>query len=341
MRRILPVLLISMMVLAGCTAANNGTVRRRGAVRPPITDGARKARAQVSEPQKKFFVEIGVAGKRSADGQTYSGDMSGGSVFDDTTLSVLKREVFLKPGKWTGHYNLGLFYMSRGEFEAAEKSLHKAMEHKGSPRMIYNALGTLYESMGNQDKAVDLFKSAQDVKKTPLVMMNFANTYMRMGVMEKAEKYYRKADGSDISSMPVFNYNMALMLYKTGQYGEALEHIDKTVSGGREDYLIRYTRASVLVKLNRYEEAIVIFGQLKAERPGDARLYKNMGVIYELYTGDMARALQNYVGYIGIVGEDNAGDVSLWADVVRARISRQGGSATGQGGSATGQGGSQ
>jgi len=64
----------------------------------------------------------------------------------------------------------------------------------------------------------------------------------------------------------------------------------------------------------------------------DKSLYKNMGVIYELYTGDMARALQNYVGYISIVGERNAGDVSLWADVVRARISRQGGSTAGQGG---------
>jgi len=230
--------------------------------------------------------------------------------------------------------------MSRAEFEQAEKSLHKAMEYKGSSRLLYNALGTLYESMGNQEKAIDFFKSALDVEKSPLAMMNFASTYMRTGQLAKAEKLIRQADLTEISGTPVFNYNMTLILYQTEQYGEALERIERTIKAGREDYLVRYTKASILVKLNRYNEALETFGQLKAERPGDARLYKNMGVIYELYLGDMARALQNYVGYIGIVGEDNAGEVTLWADVVRSRIARLGGSTTGSG-STTGQGGRQ
>jgi tetratricopeptide (TPR) repeat protein len=205
------------------------------------------------------------------------------------------------------------------------------MEFKGTPSLIYNALGTLYESMGNQEKALDFFKSALDVKKTPLAMMNIANTFMRMGALEKAEKYYLMIDETDSSLTPIFNYNIAIFFYKTEKYDEALKRIDRAISGGREDYLVRYTKASILVKLNRFTEALEIFGSLKHERPGDARLYKNMGVIYELYTRDMARALQNYVGYIGIVGQSNAGAVQQWADVVRAIISRQGGSATGGG----------
>ncbi|VAV83619.1 hypothetical protein MNBD_DELTA01-2130 [hydrothermal vent metagenome] len=339
--------LVALASLVGCTAANNGVMQGRGPSSVGDTASARggvplKGRAvsgsrlyspEKAEPARRYFIEIGVAGKDSSADQPHSGDISGGSIFDDTTRSRLKREVYLKPGNWTAHYHLGLFYMSRGEFELAEKSLHKAMEYKGSPLLVYNALGTLYESMGNQEKAVDLFKSALAVKKVSnatlapvasIAIMNAANTYMRIGQLEKAEKYLRKADETELSQSAVFNYNMTLILYRTEQYGEALERIERTISAGREDYLIRYTKASVLVKLNRYNEALEIFGQLKAERPGDARLYKNMGVIYELYTGDMARALQNYVGYIGIVGEDSAGAVTLWADVVRARISRQG-----------------
>jgi len=366
--RRLPALLFVFMVfvglagLLGCTAANSGPLQRRGGfgrdsalARSSVpSKGSEPSVSRTYPPEKpesvqRHFIEIGVAGMDTSVGQPYSGDISGGSVFDDTTRSRLRREVFLKPGNWRAHYHLGLFYMSRGEFEQAERSLHKAMEYKGSPLMVYNALGTLYESMGNQEKAIDFFKSALAVKKSPLVppspfapvvMMNIANTYMRMGQLEKAEKYFRKADGTELSTSPVFNYNMALILYRTGQYSQALGRIERAVSAGRDDYLIRYTKASVLVKLNRYGEALAIFGQLKAERPGDARLYKNMGVIYELYTGDMARALQNYVGYIGIVGEGSAGEVALWADVVRARISRHSGSAAGKGGSAAGKGGS-
>ncbi len=348
-----------LLVLAGCTTTNP-TMPRRGfhggdsglATGAGAAVGSRVKSPVTTEKVERFFIEIGVAGiDPLTAGQSHSGDISGGSIFDDTTRSRLKREVYLKPGNWKAHYHLGLFYMSRAEFEQAEKSLHKAMEYKGSPRLLYNALGTLYESMGNQEKAMDFFKSALDLKSSSLarssslVMMNAASTYMRSGQLNKAEKLIRRADLTELSSKPVFNYNMTLILYQTEQYDEALERIEKTIAAGREDYLVRYTKASVLVKLNRYNEALETFGQLKAERPGDARLYKNMGVIYELYLGDMARALQNYVGYIGIVGEDNAGEVTLWADVVRSRIARLGGRTTGSGSttgsSTTGPGGSQ
>lgn len=306
--RFFVLLAVIVILMAGCAVPQ----------RPPLEPESSSVPDEAPGTRLVFEVQGGEEGdgvrKGTADGT--DADLV-------AAMDRLKRSVSLEPGRWDVHYDLGLLYMRLDALEMAMAEFRKALELKGPPSKVYNALGTISSSMGRKSEAVEFFRSALTLKRSPAVLMNLANTYVSQGLTDKALGYYKEIESMDPSN-PLLHYNIGILLYRSGEYEEALEHFDTAVAYGRKDVRTLSARAQVLLKLRRYEDALDAFEELKLMAPKDPLPYRNAGVIYEMYLGDMQKALDNYNAYIDMKGND-AGDVKVWVEVVKARLASGGG----------------
>lgn len=78
---------------------------------------------------------------------------------------------------------------------------------------------------------------------------------------------------------------------------------------------------SSLIDLGNWGEALISLKEMADKNPADPLPYKNIGIIYEIYIGDMEKALENYIAYQKGSGEGR--DVDPWIDVVKARIQKR------------------
>ena len=68
---------------------------------------------------------------------------------------------------------------------------------------------------------------------------------------------------------PGANRNMAVALYKKGEYAAALTFLATALKVQPDNPELHYTRGAVLLKLGRHEEAAEAFRKSLALRPGD------------------------------------------------------------------------
>jgi len=102
----------------------------------------------------------------------------------------------------------GRYLKSQKEYKLAMISFKKAyavnVKIKGETFennvIFFNLLGTLYIAEGNLNKGVLYFKKAKKIgqhlpnmKSLAVVYINLADTYLRLGMLEKAEKNCEKA----------------------------------------------------------------------------------------------------------------------------------------------------
>jgi tetratricopeptide (TPR) repeat protein len=239
-----------------------------------------------------------------------------------TALSVYENIAVVEPGRWEAHYNAGLLHMRLDDMKTAEKMLAAALKNRGDASVVNGALAALYLETGRADEAEDLLKDALKAGKTANAMINMAYMYQRRGKAEDALKYYMEAEKLDPVN-PVLHYNAGLILYAKGEYDKALARFDKAIGYGKTDPKTLMSKAQALVRLRRYEDALKVFEEIREKEPANPLPYRSMGIIYEVYFGDSAKAFESYSSYVDRDG--TARDVASWLEVVRAKTARDGG----------------
>ena len=71
----------------------------------------------------------------------------------DEQIHALEQAVRLKPNFVPAQRNLGVLYMQRGSYEAAERSLLQAIKYDAQSITTHRNLGVLYEKMGRTEQA--------------------------------------------------------------------------------------------------------------------------------------------------------------------------------------------
>lgn len=74
----------------------------------------------------------------------------------------------------------------------------------------------------------------------------------------------------------------------------------------------------------RFSQALAMYQQALASDEGYAMSHRNIGILYELYLGDGARALEHYRRYRELVGGEER-EVLLWIADLEHRVKRGGG----------------
>ena len=91
-------------------------------------------------------------------------------------------------------YLIGLAYRFLDEFENAETFLVKSISLKNDQPPVYLALGIVYQLTGRYSLALETFNQAIEIDENyDLGYNSIAYTYEKMGQLEDAELFYRKA----------------------------------------------------------------------------------------------------------------------------------------------------
>jgi tetratricopeptide (TPR) repeat protein len=130
----------------------------------------------------------------------------------------------LNPADASAHYQLGLIYQKRGEFDAAVGSFNRAVEIDPRETDAHYQLGRIARQNGRLNEAVQHFERV--VQLEPAHSQN---------------EIWRET---------------GLVYYDAGQYQDALEMFDKFLDKRPSDAEARYWRGMTLNKLGRENEAI-------------------------------------------------------------------------------------
>jgi tetratricopeptide (TPR) repeat protein len=232
-------------------------------------------------------------------------------------LIIFEEVIRLMPERWEAHYNLGIISMALSDIEKAEKEFQRALKNKGSAVKIYHALGALYQSEGKKKKAIEALEKAAKNEKSSIVMINLANLYQTIDEKEKAFKYYEEAKTLDPSNQ-ILHYNLGILLYKMGKFEKAKEEFLQAAGSFGEESKLLLLQAQTLFKLREYEAALKMFQKITEKNPSDPTPYKSIGIIYEIYLGNMKKAQENYTMYLNKGGEQTR-LVRSWIDMLKVR----------------------
>ncbi|OGV97678.1 MAG: hypothetical protein A3I04_04990 [Nitrospinae bacterium RIFCSPLOWO2_02_FULL_39_110] len=239
-----------------------------------------------------------------------------------SAIALYNEGITLAPDRWEAYYNLGIIYMKLQNMEKAKNELLKSLKYKAPPAMVYNALGIMHISMEKNREAIDYFKKALSFEKLPVVMINIANLYQSMGQVEESIKYYHQLESTDTLNLPLHHYNIGVLMYKMGDFKNAHEAFKTAEVTEGENIQLLFYQAQTLLKLGEYEAALKIYQRIVDKDSSDPTPYKNMGIIYEIYFRDMAKAFESYTAYIEKGGEKTK-DIESWIEMVKVRMAKK------------------
>lgn len=106
--------------------------------------------------------------------------------------------------------NLGIAYLRAGEYEKALEKLEKARYADKNYPPIYNAMGVLYQQLGNKVKAEKFFLKALDLNGSdPSTLNNYGRFLCRESRFDEAEVAFLKAANNPLYTTPEIAFSNA------------------------------------------------------------------------------------------------------------------------------------
>ena len=139
--------------------------------------------------------------------------------------------------------------------------------------------------------------------KVSIAYTNLGSVYQKMGQFDKAMENYDKALTLDPNDYLAY-INRGAIFDKVGQFDKAIENYGKAVISNPTDYTAYYNRGLTFDKMGKITDAIGDFERAARLHAKDSRVYNNLGILYSkagLYDRSIA-ALNNAI----LLEPDNA-----------------------------------
>jgi tetratricopeptide (TPR) repeat protein len=175
--------------------------------------------------------------------------------------------IMARPDQWTSHYNMGNYYLNRGELKQAVASYDKALklEPRAVMAMVNSSLA--YAGMGENDKAdKSLQKALKIAPDNAAANFNMGLLRAEQKDLKSAEQYLKEALKHD-PQMAQAAYNLCVMLAKD-RIAEAIGFCRRAHEIRPDDPKYAYTLAFYLNQKNDTEEAIRTLNVLVQKYPG-------------------------------------------------------------------------
>jgi tetratricopeptide (TPR) repeat protein len=201
--------------------------------------------------------------------------------------------ILSRPDQWDSHYNLGNYYLDRGDFKQAVAAYETAlkMEPRGVLAMVNEAMA--YARMGENKKAEEaLSKALKVAPDNAAANFNMGLIKAEENDLVTAEKYLRAAFKTD-PQMAQAAYNLCVILSK--------DRLDEAVDFCRKAAEIRPDMPKYAFTLAFYQQqkgdltgAATVLDGLIGKYPTYADAYVLLGAIYEKQRkGDEAERVYN------------------------------------------------
>jgi tetratricopeptide (TPR) repeat protein len=185
----------------------------------------------------------------------------------------------VQPDQWMPHYNMGNYFLDRGENKDALLAYETAIriEPKAVPPYVSSSLA--YSRLKNMDRAeVWLNKALQIDPDNAAANYHKGLLKIAQGDTKIAEESFRAALNSD-PSMASAAYNLSILLAK--------ERLNEAIAWGQKAYLMQpdteygYSLASLMKKDGNGDGALEVLRQVIGSDKVFADAYLLMGEIYE------------------------------------------------------------
>ncbi len=131
---------------------------------------------------------------------------------------------------------------------------------------------------------------------------NLGNIYFELGEYESSFEYYQRAIALT-DEVPGAGYNLARLHERREEFDEALTVLDELIADDPENGLYRETRAYVLFRAGRSEDARALYADLIGDHPARVRIRYNLAV-FELLDERPEEALAVLDGGIDFARDD-------------------------------------
>ncbi len=174
------------------------------------------------------------------------------------TLTDLSRK------KWERSLTL----QKKGALSDAERELTEALEEQPDHPLLNASLAHLYLKQKRFHEARIVVESILSQRpEYPQALYLLGEIYLNEDNPDDALRSFRQAYQKDKS--PYLAHSIAKTLRKTGQYNEALEEIDSALITNRHNLRLLKEKALVLNRMQRLDEALMIYERIKELDPDD------------------------------------------------------------------------
>ncbi|MET0379630.1 MAG: tetratricopeptide repeat protein [Spongiibacteraceae bacterium] len=164
--------------------------------------------------------------------------------------------------------------------------------------------------------------AAQPVEISPATRTNFATATAAMKAQQwsEAEAQFKQLVQAQPNLSGAY-LNLALIYAQTHRAADAETQFKKALEVNPENWSARDQYGIWLRTQGRFKEAETIYLQTLQRQPERADTHLNLGILYDLYFGKSAQALEHYQQYLTLKGDSadaEVGRVKNWvADLQR------------------------
>lgn len=184
-------------------------------------------------------------------------------------LRELMQASELNPDSAAVQNSIGLAYLGLREYNSAVPHFKKALQLKPDFPEAQNNLGTTYARLKQWDAAIQYFEAAANnllYRTRHLAYDNLGAAYHNKGDYRKAIDFYNKAIGYASEYAPAY-MNRGLAHEMLSDWDAAIESYKKAAQIAPEDPFPPWQRGTLLLRLNRQEEAVQEFLAVIANDP--------------------------------------------------------------------------
>ena len=217
--------------------------------------------------------------------------------FDEKDLakaeSELKKAAELAPENAGIMYNFGQLASARGDVNAAIQFLTDAIDKKPLFVKAYNAIGGIYESLGDLENAIKYYELAHNISPANTErLIALSKLYNKTGEMDKAETILKDAQSDVREDASTSGHLLGEMYLSKNDNEKALDILLKARKKNSSDISILQSLAEAYRRLNQPEEAVNIYREVLHTSPDNAVVYYNMGKAY-LEMSNKQRAIES------------------------------------------------
>ena len=195
----------------------------------------------------------------------------------EAAIEAAKRTVELDRTSAQAWHDLGLLYQRRGALKASRASFENAVSLDPSGSSAHNNLGNTFTLLGERERAVESYRNA--LERDPALFAAHANAaaalYM-LGRNNEALAHARRAVEIDPASTPA-RVTAAFVEGAVSGYGTALGEIDALLAHVPDDLTALAARAYILLRLDRFTEALETAQRGLARQPNYGLLLESFG----------------------------------------------------------------
>jgi tetratricopeptide (TPR) repeat protein len=183
-------------------------------------------------------------------------------------------------------------YEYEQDYERAERNYKEMLRLNPDAPWNYVYLALLYEKMKRLDDSLQVLEQGRDRLPDSIVILSRLSLfYMKKARAEdalRASQVVLRIDPKYFDAL----YMSGVALVNMGRWDEARENFEKALAIEPENKPLRIQYAYCLFALNRGEDALKVYQQLKEEFPEDPVIYMEMGILYDSM-GDLEKAREN------------------------------------------------